>query len=350
MLRDNRPRLLQLPGFKDARPPPQLDGDVFTVASSIPPKSTQWLWYPYVPAGELTIMAAYGGVGKGLVAVDLAARISRGCDWPLSDEPAPLGNVLWYEAEDRINTTVVPRLIAAKADLDHIAIEKNAEAFFALKRSTLKRQGVKLIVLSPLFSFLQLKHIGDELEVRAGLEQLAAKIDNLGCAILAIMHPNKKIDLAAIERLLGSVAFGNVVRSVVLLVAEDVDTARWVHEKYNLSRKGDDMLFVKQNRNPDRPRGQYIGIDWSRAEENIAAGTAFERKRVSKEDQSAVEWLKQYLSDGMWHELSEIAVAGAASGHSRQTLRKAKQRTHLIGHKYAGFGKQKTWWRLGGRG
>jgi hypothetical protein len=61
MLRDNRPRLLQLPGFKDARPPPQLDGDVFTVASSIPPKSTQWLWYPYVPAGELTIMAAYGG-------------------------------------------------------------------------------------------------------------------------------------------------------------------------------------------------------------------------------------------------------------------------------------------------
>jgi RecA-family ATPase len=349
MKHDNRFRLISLPGFRDAEPP-KLDG--FTVASSIPPKSTEWLWYPYIPAGELTILAAPGGVGKGLAAADIAARVSRGCDWPMSDEPAPLGNVLWYEAEDRINKTVVPRLIAAKANLEHIAIEKNAEAFFALQRSTLQQLRIKLIVLSPLFSFLQLKHIGDELEVRAGLEQLGAKIDDLGCAILAIMHPNKKIDLAAIERLLGSVAFGNVVRSVVLLAAEDAETARWVHGKQNLSIKGNDLLFVKSNRKQaTHPRGQYIGIDWERADENIDASTAFERKRITDEDKSAAAWLKEHLGDSKWHKLPDIVAAAEPYGHSRSALQKAKQRTRKIKFKYEGFGKKTTFWRLqGGRG
>src|SRR5262249_5375397 len=153
-----------------------------------------------------------------------------------------------------------------------VSIERDAQKFFALRRSALRRAGVKLIVLSPLFSFLQLRQINDELEGRKGLEQLADKIDDLQCALLAIMHPNKKIDLAAIERLLGSVAFGNVVRSVVLLTPEDADVTRWVHEKYNLSRKGDDLLFSKVNRKSEtHPRGQYIGIDWRQAKDNVAA-------------------------------------------------------------------------------
>jgi RecA-family ATPase len=311
-MKDNVKQLIKVPSFHDVEPP-QLDRQLFTPASSIAPKSTEWLWYPYIPAGELTVLAAPGGVGKGLVAVDIAARISRGAHWPLSDEVTPYGNVLWYQAEDRINSTVVPRLIAANANLEHISIEKDPRAFFRLPRASIERHRIKLIVLSPLFSFLQLRHINDEIEVRAGLERLAAKNDDLNCALLAIMHPNKKIDLAAIERLLGSVAFGNVVRSVVLLSPEDADTARWVHEKFNLSRKGDDLLFVKKNREPiEHPRGQYVGIDWARSDENIEAGTAFERKRASDEDKSAAAWLKQHLADREWHELGDIIAAAEA--------------------------------------
>jgi hypothetical protein len=320
---------------------------MFTLASNIAPKSTQWLWYPFIPAGEMTVLAAPGGVGKGLVGADIAARVSTGRDWPMSEESAPFGNVLWFEAEDRINTTVVPRLIAAKAERGRIGIEKNPQEFYQLKRGTLRLQGVKLIVLSPLFSFVQLRDINNELEVRSGLERLAIKIDDLQCAILAIMHPNKKIDLAAIERLLGSVAFGNYVRSVLLLSAEDTDnrTARLVHAKFNLSIKGDDLLFTKVNRRPTtNPRGQYIGIDWQRAAENIDAGDAFARKRINK---SAAQWLKSYLADREWHELPDIIAAAAAAGHSEDTLKKAKQRSRWIRHKSEGFSRdRKTWWRV----
>src|SRR5262245_29258280 len=218
------------------------------------------------------------------------------------EEAAPCGNVLWFEAEDRPSTTVVPRLIAAQADRDRIAVEKEPQQFYGLKRRTLREQGVKLIVLSPLFSFVQLRDINNELEVRSGLERLAAKIEDLQCAILAIMHPNKKIDLAAIERLLGSVAFGNFVRSVLLLSPEDTSsrTARLVHAKFNLSIKGDDLLFTKVNRRAgSHPRGQYIGVDWQRAKENIDAGEAFARRSGSK---SAALWLKGHLADREWHE------------------------------------------------
>jgi hypothetical protein len=46
MLHAVRPRLISLPGFKDAEPP-KLDG--FTIASSIAPKNTEWLWYTPIP-------------------------------------------------------------------------------------------------------------------------------------------------------------------------------------------------------------------------------------------------------------------------------------------------------------
>lgn len=41
-----------------------------------------WLWDGVVPLGKLTLIAGDPGVGKSLVTLDLAARVSRGGPFP----------------------------------------------------------------------------------------------------------------------------------------------------------------------------------------------------------------------------------------------------------------------------
>lgn len=41
-------------------------------------KKVEWLWYPYIPYGKITIMQGDPGEGKSTVAINLASEQSRG--------------------------------------------------------------------------------------------------------------------------------------------------------------------------------------------------------------------------------------------------------------------------------
>src|SRR5690606_24383923 len=71
-----------------------------TVAKDVREQEIKWLWWPLIPMGGLTILTSNGGVGKGLMVSDLVSRITRGDTWPMTDERASIGNVIWAEAED----------------------------------------------------------------------------------------------------------------------------------------------------------------------------------------------------------------------------------------------------------
>ena len=105
-------------------------------------------------------------------------------------------------------------------------------------------------------SFLNvLKDIIGELGVRKTLEALQEAIENTRCAAIGICHLNKKTDLGAVERVLGSVAFVNFSRSA-LLVAKDHDddaAVRLAHGKYNLSVK---RIIHGQHERAERATGE----------------------------------------------------------------------------------------------
>ena len=82
----------------------------------------QWLWENRFALGKLGILAGLPDEGKGQVLFDMAARITRGMDWPCGEGTAPEGNVVLLTAEDDPKDTVVPRLMAAGADLERIEI------------------------------------------------------------------------------------------------------------------------------------------------------------------------------------------------------------------------------------
>jgi hypothetical protein len=46
------------------------------------PAMLQWFWPQRIPLGRVTLLAGDPGIGKSLLALDIAARASRGTPWP----------------------------------------------------------------------------------------------------------------------------------------------------------------------------------------------------------------------------------------------------------------------------
>jgi hypothetical protein len=311
---------------------------------NIAPKDKTFLWWPYLPSG-IVLLGAQGNVGKGLVASDITSRVTRGAEWPTSNERAPKGSVIWLEMEDELETTVIPRLLAAGADRKHIEGMNRNEFMTEVSPEYIKEHSVKLIVVSPLLSWINVKNLNDEIAVRDALEKLQAKIAGTDCVVLGIVHPNKKADLSALERILGSVAFKNYCRSVVLLNPEEEESlGRLTHAKWNLSTRGDDLLFHKYNTKADKPRGQYVAIEWEKAADKIDPETAFNRKKAD-EGTSAGAWLFRYLQENGETLTSVVFQEGEKYGYAEGALKRAKLRDGSLAHRSEGF-PAKIYWRV----
>lgn len=93
-------------------------------ASAFRISSIQWFWPNRFALGKLGLIAGLPDRGKGLLTSDMIARATKGDRWPCNEGRAIQGNVLLLTAEDDIEDTVVPRLIAAGANLDRVVIVK----------------------------------------------------------------------------------------------------------------------------------------------------------------------------------------------------------------------------------
>ena len=86
--------------------------EMFT-AAQVDPKEVRWLWYPYIPFGKVSVIAGDSGDGKSTFALNLAAFLTRGDALPFSDAPREAMRVIYLNAEDAADDTVVPRFIKA---------------------------------------------------------------------------------------------------------------------------------------------------------------------------------------------------------------------------------------------
>ena len=89
--------------------------------SSLTPKAITWLWEEYLPSGMLTLLCGAGGTGKSTIAFHLASVVTTGGTWPDKTRCAQPGNVLIWSSEDDVERTILPRLLAAGADLTRIS-------------------------------------------------------------------------------------------------------------------------------------------------------------------------------------------------------------------------------------
>src|SRR6187200_906344 len=96
-------------------------GAIVVSAASIPPIPLDPVWSGVLWAGKPTLLCGDPGLGKSMLTADIAARVTTGEPWPCSAERREPADVLMLSAEDDPADTLVPRLIAAGADLKRVS-------------------------------------------------------------------------------------------------------------------------------------------------------------------------------------------------------------------------------------
>lgn len=94
--------------------------DEFVDLTKVPPKELPKHWGGRFVEGTHTLLVGEPEAGKSTLMLDLAARVSKGDYWPLSEERAPLGDVIILSSEDDAQTVMLPKLEAMGADLSRI--------------------------------------------------------------------------------------------------------------------------------------------------------------------------------------------------------------------------------------
>src|SRR5262245_18675880 len=93
----------------------------WTTLAEVQSRPVNWLWDGRIPYAKVTLLDGEPGSGKSLLALDLAARVSRGAAMPHSRvKPAGPANVVLFNEDDNLADTIRPRLEAAGADLTRI--------------------------------------------------------------------------------------------------------------------------------------------------------------------------------------------------------------------------------------
>lgn len=251
--------------------PPDLDDDHaeglvagvrrvrITWASAIEPEPVKWAWKDAgdgrIPAGSLSVAAGREGTGKSSCGIWLASQISRGtlpgCYYGTSRR------VLYVAVEDSWKHTLVPRAMAAKADLDMIGrfevITNTIDGREATLTLSLPHDNellhraivdneVALVVIDPLLSV-----IGSRIdthrsrEVRDALDPLVRIADETGAVIFGIAHFNKSSGTDASSLITGAGAFKDVPRSIFGFVRDDENDGQRIMSQTKNSLGRDDL-------------------------------------------------------------------------------------------------------------
>ena len=116
-----------------------------------------WLWYPYIPFGKLTIVQGNPGEGKTFFAVQLAAACTNQKFLP-DMEPFEPFNMIFQTAEDGLGDTVKPRLVSSGADLQRVLVIDDSDNPLTLTddriEKAIRENNAKLMVIDPLQAFL----------------------------------------------------------------------------------------------------------------------------------------------------------------------------------------------------
>jgi len=283
-----------------------------------------WLWYPYIPRGKLTILQGDPGLGKTFIATELAARVSSGKAFPFCDDEreAILGNVVFQTADDGYDDTIKPRLLKAGADCSRVfAInEKGHRLSFGdtRLREVIWKYRPELVIIDPMTVYLDTDS-NSGTDVYSLLTKLIDLAAEFGCAIVLIGHMNKAQGSKAIYRGLGSIAFMGAARSV-LGVSEmpDSDNRRVLTQiKLNVEKKGPSIIFELD---PDNGFS-WVGLSDLTADE-LLDNQQTKRKEPTKQEQCC-DFIRDILSDGPMYS-TDVARAAIASGFSKITIIRAR--------------------------
>jgi hypothetical protein len=316
--------------------------------ASVKLEEVKWSWRGWIPRGKLTVLDGDPGLGKSLLTIDLAARVSVGAPMPIETERCGDPRAVFLlSAEDDPADTIRPRLEAAGADLSrvHIVSVPNGEHHLPelpADISEIKRlvadHKVALVVIDPLMAYLEATvNAHRDQDVRRVLAQLAAIGRQTGAAILLVRHLNKGSGngSSALYRGGGSIGIVGAARSGLLVAKDPSDPSARVLAvvKSNLAQSPQALRFRIGADEGGAPHVEWIGPCDSQADDLVRPPD--EASRLEE----AQRFLREHLAAGAIP-AREMQRSAKGAGIAEATLNRAKD---VLGVRSAKVGPRWMW-------
>jgi putative DNA primase/helicase len=262
---------------------------VTCLASEVKITKLNWLWEGKLPSGKIILFTGKPGGGKSTACADILARVTTGRDWP-DGKKNTMGakEVIIAASEDDPSDTLVPRFIAAGADLSKIHIidmvveqgkeKKNKEGVSkrTTRRATLdlknhckmlldlvqKRPEITLLVLDPITSFFGQADQNKDKEIRPLMDEVARICRKSGITVIGLIHGNKRSDVDSLQKILGASSIVGSARAVwgFTIDPEDKDKRFMALVKGNLTKDTKGMAYSLGSAMVMMPDGEQVSI------------------------------------------------------------------------------------------
>ena len=305
------------------------------LAKDIEVKEVEWLWYPYIPFGKITLLQGDPGDGKSKLVLNLIAMLTNGESLPFTDEEREPIKVIYQTTEDDKQDTVVPRFNSSGGDGGNLIFicEDEKHLSFGDKRirKTIEKYNAKLLVLDPLSAYVgEGTSMNSANDMRAEFNNLIEVGQDTGCAIIIVSHMNKASDSSPMYRTCGSIDIAASARSILAVArnphSENIDERYLVQVKNNLARKGNAIIFDMCDKGVE-----FIEETEMTAEEAFS----FFAPRMGRPNETEIQIqseIKDMLKDGEMLATDCEAIL-EAKGFKKSTIKKAKKNVGVISKK-----------------
>ena len=294
-----------------------------------------WLLYPFIPFGKVTIVQGDPGEGKTTMVLQIIAKLTKGeAVLPSGSDESALEektmvlepvNVIYQTAEDGLGDTIKPRLLSAGADCSRVmVIDDNDQALTMMDarlEEAIIQTKARLVVLDPIQGFLGADvdmHRANE--IRPLMKRVAVLAEKYHCAIILIGHMNKNSNGKSSYRGLGSIDFQAAARSVLIVgrIKDEPEIRVVCHVKSSLAPEGKSIAFRLD---------KDTGFEWI-GEYDISADDLLSGDNRGQKIYAAKEFLQEVLASGSVAQ-TKVAEEAESRGIKKKTLWNAKKELEI---------------------
>lgn len=313
--------------------------------ADVEPEQIDWVWYPYLARGEVSIIEGDPEAGKSYISQMIAARISMGESIPVDPKAKyqggkVKGSIVYFDFENSAGTVTKKRMTwngyggrkLTQFYQEEQPFSIDDDEFLERMYADLEKIRPTLIVFDTLNSYIGKANTAAGAESQQAFARFVELARRFNCSVLVIRHLTKGTRERAMYRGQGNIAFVGMAR-VVMLVGkhpEDPDMRVMVRTKGNLTKAPDALMYrIQDIGTPDDPDASKLIFEGYTALDPEQVVSVAPSSVDTAEIEGALEFLRETLGDD--GELkSRVERMAEQRAISSRTLRRAMEQLKVV--------------------
>lgn len=344
--------------FKASKPVIDDDDGVnrllFRSMAEVEEEEINWIYYPYLARGELTILEGDPGLGKSYLMQMICAHVCDGKKLPCVKHMKPVqGRIVYFDVENSSGTVTKKRLMNNNLENQQNFIQVE-EPFSIDDEDALDEiydyfdsHRPVVAVFDTVNTYIGGADAFKSHEVQQTLIHFKEIAKRFNCSVVVLRHLTKSSKERALYRGQGSIAFTGMARVVITVgtMPDEEDMRAMAVTKINVAPTPQALTF-SITALPDTLKSQNRSkFEWGEFVDTTSEEIINVNQNPLGEKKAAIEFLEDVLDEGEM-ELKRIEKMAEARSINGRTLRRAADQIG-VKKRVTGFGQSRVaYWRL----